>query len=445
MSRTLVSRALVPSIGIDEATVSALEAAAKQAALPGSPDAGVIIGRCDYSCRSPHILFSKFNQYVSTDSGSEIMPSSEDEVLGYVLFQKQVNIDWERALQNYIDTNQLTDDYTSSFYYQPVFTASYGPRLSVDCYLLTPDMSVSISKISDGLKNRDAKKRPGYATYTNTHERLKYIDATFLGLMNAEDSRILALAYSLALVYENKPIHALNGTSVYNIEVKLAEDILCYEGSGCSERGSVTFSLRLQGSPEPPPEPAPEPGKKSGIVLQKLTELQEMIQELQDRCDRQTEICQTFENQEIETQQMLRRLLDAVSSKPPPETQKVARYAPPRSLTTPKRQRVTLSVHMSELLERPDRDFGATPARGSPTSAVRTSAQGPQGQTVKRRGQVATPIAVPPPSVPNPSGHPPDPASVPPSREISCSIGGCSNRPDIRKFYDRIGLSPAFK
>jgi hypothetical protein len=459
MSRTLDSRTLVPSIHIDEATVLALEVAAKQATLPGSLDTGVLIGHCDCSDRFPRIVFSRFNACMSADSESEIAPSSEDEVIGFVLFQKQANIDWDRVLKNYKEANQLIDGYTATFYYQPVFTAFYESRLSVHCYLLTPDMSLSITKIKDGVRNPDGKKRLGYATYKNAKEQSKHIDATFLGLTGMEDSRILALAYSLSLAYENKPIHALIGTSLYNVEVNLAEDMVCVEGDGTIDQKGVTFVLRVSGDPEAPPEPEPEPEpeKSSGNIIQKLTKLQRKINQLQETCDQQKRSRQKIESGEIETQQALRKILEAMSSKQQSENQKIPKFATPRSFTTPRRNPIALSVHMSQFWQGIDSELEETPARGPPVLTVKESAPPPPARPVKRGLEMATPKAVEQvlqkkltlqspaiqPSTVKLPEDPPKPARVPNLNEPSFFIDDYSKIEDMRAFFDVIGFRPA--
>jgi hypothetical protein len=449
MGRQLSHRALVPSIHITESIISELETAAKQASLPKSPDSGVLIGHCDYSGPSPHITFSKFNQYGNSDSESEIAASSADEILGFVLFQEQPDIDWDRCLKNYIEANQSTDGYTCSYYYQPVFTASYRNSLSVHCYLLTPDLSVSITKIADGAKNADAKKRPGYATYTNTREQVKFVDTTFLGVVNAEDPRILALCYSLSLVYENKPIHALIGTSQYKLEATLAEDHLCYEGDGRLEKGAIAFLLKVQGvaEPEAGDEAEPEKQKLNVDVVNKLAELREKINELRERCDRQKGIREAFERQESETQKVLQKILEAMSARPQLDSQKVGRFAPPRNLATPKRQQGAMSIQMSQIWEAPEPETAVAVVKETvPVSQVRPTKRSAQVETPKpvehvwqdRLGIDAPAI---PPMVAKVAQQLPKGARLPALSDPSFCIEDYSKLDDMRTFFDRIGLN----
>jgi hypothetical protein len=395
MSQRFSHSALIPVIRIDEPTLSALTATAKQASASGSPDSAVLVGNADFSRRSPELLFTKLNQYPgSTDSESDIASASADEILGYVLFQKDPEIDWDRCLKNYLDANQSIEGYTCSYYYQPVFTAVYHNRLIVHCYLLTPDLSVTITRIGDATKCRDSKKVAHSVTHSNTHEQLKHIDTTFVGLTNCDDPRILALAYSLSLAYENKPIRAVIGTSVYNLEVQVGDAILCCEGDGRLENGIVTIALKSQteeSEPDPDPEPTPKaPQQSEGALLQSLTQLKVQVNELQKRCQAQQEMREKLENREADTQRILRKILDALASKPPQETAKVPRFAAPRNGGTPKR-RAVISVHISQQWEAPEPDPLDRPLRTTPPVPAKDSTTISQSRVPKRTAQLATP------------------------------------------------------
>jgi hypothetical protein len=188
-------------------------------------------------------------------------------------------------------------------------------------------------------------------------------------------------------------------------------------------------------------------------------DLRKQINDLQARSDRQTALRQKFESREAETLESLRKILDAVSSKPQPEAQKLPRFAPPRSLTTPKRPPGRLSVHMSQLWERLDRETAeATAIRGAPVMVTRGPAPPSQARAAKRGPQMTTPkptdqvfqkkAAIESPALPpaaKPPEQPPKPARVPAINEPSFFIDDYSKLDDMRAFFDRIGLRAAIE
>jgi hypothetical protein len=227
-----------------------------------------------------------------------------------VLFQSGIEVDWESSVQNYLDANRSSANYTSSYYYQPVFIVSFSDRLELHCHLMTPNISLTATRIGDNPRSSECRKRCSYATYANIRERSDHVDATFLGITGVNDPRILALSYSLTLTFQPKPIHALIATSVYNIEVTGAADILFYGGPGRLDNGCAVFTLTCDQSPDDDceeeeaakGESREESRAESAPNLpQKLGELREKIETLRERIEGQQAFRESLESRELET------------------------------------------------------------------------------------------------------------------------------------------------
>jgi hypothetical protein len=419
---------LVPTIRINESTVQRLNTEATKSAQPGGSDSeGIIVGHADYDLKKPIITFSQYHQY-NADCEDQIPDSSQGEILGFVLFQSGIEIDWESSVQNYLDANQSSTNYTSSYYYQPVFIVSFSDRLELYCHLMTPNISLTATRIGDNPRNCESKKRHSYATYANVRERNDHVDATFLGITGVDDPQIVALSYSLTLTFQPKPIHALIATSVYKIEVTGAVDILFYGGSGRLDNGSAVFTLACDDDWEEESAPG---------ISQKLGELREKIETLQDRIECRQAFRETLESRELEKQQTLKKILDALNTRQSYDPARLPRFAPPRPAIQPKPRR-PIEISASIFWEAPNVDLDPNPEvseTSRPQQSKRAPLTTPRNQeNLSKRFLVRESPSTEAKRAPNPM------VRFPMVGETSLCLDDDSKFDDMTSFYHRIGL-----
>jgi hypothetical protein len=353
-----------------------------------------------------------------------------------VLFQSGIEIDWESSVQNYLDANQSSANYTSSYYYQPVFIVSFSHCLELHCHLITPNISLTATRISDNSKSCESKKRYSYATYANIRERSDHVDATFLGITGANDPRIVALSYSLTLTFQPKPIHALIAASVYKIEVTGATDILFYGGPGKLDNGSAVFTLTCDDSPDEDceEEEAENCQESEPRLPQKLAELRKGIETLRERIQRRQEFRETLESRKVETQQALKRILDALNTKQSCDPARIPRFAPPR-LAAPK-PKPPIEISLSIIWEAPELCSAPNPEVGE-IARPRQSKRAPHLTTPRKQFSVyecplAMPVAAPPAEAKRTTNLM--------TGQTSLCLDDDSKFDDMTSFYNRIGL-----
>jgi hypothetical protein len=350
MSKTIDYRRLIPIIQISESLLSQITESAQRP--HGQEQVAVIVGKADFTKQKPVILFTRLDRFVGDDSEDEVPAAGLDEISAFVLFDPEGDLEWDSLLANYVESNQVTSNYTSNYYYQPLFTACYHRRLDFHCYLLTPNISITLTDCQTGRFSNETKKSLNYATYRHTREDGQIIQTTFAGICGLNDPRIVALCYSLGLTYVGKTIRARIEGCTYEIRVTMTDDILCCEGDATYEQGSAFICLKVQDFSDTIVE-TPVPEDNNFFVTDKLRIMQDALAKLSEQLSARESLQQDLLTRNTETNDSLQIILDHLKKGQQPEPVQISRMGLRRqvAISSPN---PSLAVEMSMQWENPE-------------------------------------------------------------------------------------------
>jgi hypothetical protein len=202
----------------------------------------------------------------------------------------------------------------------------------VHCHLMTPNISLTATRIRDNPRSCESKKRHSSATYANVRERSDHVDATFLGVNHP---RIITLSHSLTLTFQPKPIHAQIAPLTI-LKSRAPPTFHSKKGPGRLDNGCSVFTLPCNDCEKEEAAKA-ETGEESAPSLrQKIGELTEKIATLRERIENWQTFRETLESRELKTQQALRRIINTLNTRQSYDPPRLPRFAPPHPGEPPK-------------------------------------------------------------------------------------------------------------
>lgn len=348
MKSTLGYQQLVPVIKIDQSIVSDITQAVRSHD-PEDGSVGLLIGSLDWSSRKPVLTFTKF-RLVDLENDQMTLVPNEIQVFG--LFEPTGEIDWSDLTNNYIITNSDTKRYSSNYYFYGICTFSYTDALNIVFYLATPEVVVQVTRLKE-VSSHTKDQGLSYATYERPQVTDKLVKTEFKGVTDERDPKIVALCYSISLAHDNKPIRALIGNKVCNIETQMGS-VYFYEGQARVSRGGATIHLK-NGDDTKPDEPeeieeqsAPihvSNDKDIQVLLEKIESMSAQIASLEAKVTQQSEAFEAAlrEKQEA-TEEMFNEILQAIKKNQHSATdvRKIPRFVAPHQVSTPARRKLSI-------------------------------------------------------------------------------------------------------
>ena len=347
MKSTLGYQQLVPVIKIDQSIVGDISQAVRSHD-PDDGSVGLLIGSLDWSGRKPVLTFTKFRL---VDLENDQMPLVADEIQVFGLFEPTGEIDWSDLTNNYILTNSDTKRYSSNYYFYGICTFSFTDALNIVFYLATPEVEVHVTRVKE-VTSHGRDQGLTYATYERPQVSDKVVKTEFKGVTDERDPKIVALCYSLSLAHDNKPIRALIGNKVCNIETQIGS-VYFYEGQAKVSRGGATIHLKngddTKAEEEEKEEPA-APVRVSGDVdvsalMEKMELMSSQITRLEAALRQQAENFEAaLREKEEATQEMFGEILQAIKKiqHPATDVRKIPKFIAPHQVSTPARRKLSI-------------------------------------------------------------------------------------------------------